>query len=352
MKCNFLLLTLASGIIMASCSGFEQPQPTQRDREVVVNFSLGYATKANSGVDDDAINTAYVFAFDGDRLDGSAQVTSTTGSITVTEGSRRFIAVVNPNSEFSFTNVVSPASINTLVSNLAAEGLADMVMVGESNVTVTSSTTNVPISVVRLVSKISVNSLQFQLTGALAGKTVSNVSVYIKNYPTTMTYSGTPGTSYTSGLFPANQSGFEVYDALGNIVSGSSPVTGHHFFCYERTSATSTTGKSAIRLCVKGDINGQTYYWSIPVNNGSTWTSTAFQSGDNHYGVKRNHSYAYDITITRAGIPDDGSDPDPSDPDDNEDDDLEDDEDLTSESMTFTLTVTDFIPVAEQTVTF
>lgn len=338
--------------MITSCGKMEQQQAGQREKEVVVNFSLGDATKASSGIDDDAINTAYVFAFDGNRLDGSAQVSSSSGSITVTEGTRRFIAVVNPNSEFTFTNITTPASLTSLVSNLSQESLADMVMIGENTVSVTGSTTNVSIAVVRLVSRISVNSLKFELTGALAGKTVSNVAVYLKNYPATMTYAGVPGTSYTSGLYLANRSSFEVHDDLGNIVSGSAAISGHHFFCYERTSASSVTGKNAVRLCVKGDINGQTYYWSIPVNNGSTWSASAFQSGDSHYGVKRNHAYAYDITITRAGVPDDGSDPDPNDPDDNEDDDLEDDEDLTSESLTFTLTVTDFIPVGEQYVTF
>ena len=353
MKRNIMLFVLALGVVMTSCGKMENQQAaTESDSEVVVNFSLGYATKATSGIDDDAINTAYVFAFDGNRLDGSAQVTSSTGSINVTPGSRRFIAVVNPNSEFTFTNVTTPASLMAIVSQLSSEGIADMVMVGENTVTVSGTTSNVAISVTRLVSKISINSLKFQLSGALAGKTVSNVSVYIKNYPTTMTYGGVAGTSYTSGLFSDNQASFEVYDAIGNVTSGSAALGGYHFFCYERPTQNSASGKNCIRLCIKGDINGQTYYWSIPVNNGSTWKTSAFQTGDNHYGVKRNHSYAYDITVTRAGVPDDGQHPNPTDPTDNGDDDLEDDEDVTVKSIVFTLTVNDFIPVAEQTVTF
>ena len=353
MKRNILLFVLALGVLMTSCGKIENQQATtEREGEVVVNFSLGYATKATGGIDDDAINSAYVFAFDGNRLDGSAQVSSSTGTISVTPGSRRFIAVVNPNSEFTFTNVTTPASLMDIVSQLSSEGLADMVMVGENTAAISANSSNVAITVTRLVSKISVNSLKFQLTGALAGKTVSNVSVYIKNYPTTMTYGGVAGTSYTSGLFLANQSSFEVYDAIGTVTSGSAAEGAHHFFCYERPTQSSTGGKGAIRLCIKGDINGQTYYWSIPVNNGSTWKTTAFQTGDSHYGVKRNHSYSYDITVTRAGVPDDGQDPDPTDPDDNGNDNLEDDDDVTTKSIVFTLTVADFIPVAEQTVTF
>lgn len=350
---KIMLFALAAAAVFASCGKMDSEQATGRDGEVEVNFSLGYATRATTGIDDDAVNTAYIFAFDGNRLDGSATVSNaSTGSIVVTPGSRRFIAVVNPNSEFTFTDITSPASITALVSQLSSEGVADMVMIGETTSDITSSSTSVSIQVTRLVSKISVSSLKFQLTGALAGKTVSNVAVYLKNYPTTMTYAGVPGTSYSSGLFSVNRDSFEVYDLLGSMTSGGSAETNHAFFCYERTTATATTGSGAIRLCIKGDINGQTYYWSIPVNNGDSWKSTAFVSGDSHYGVKRNHSYAYDITITRPGVPDDSAAPSPSDVNDYGDDGLEDDSDLTVKDLTFTLTVADFIPVSEQPVTF
>ena len=347
-------MALAAGIMATSCGKMDgQQQSGERDNEVEVNFSLGYATKATTGIDDDAINTAYVFAFDGNRLDGSAYVsTASSGTIKVTPGSRRFIAVINPNSEFTFTSINSPANITSIISQLSSEGLSDMVMVGETTMSVTSSSTNVAIQATRLVSKISLSSLKFQFTGALAGATVSNVAVYLKNYPVTMSYGGNAGNDYTSGLFSANQNNFEVYDLLGTMTSGGAAVTGHTFFCYERPTTTSTSGNGAIRLCIKGDINGQTYYWSIPVNNGNSWKSGAFVTGDSHYGVKRNHSYAYDITITRAGVPDDGSAPNPNDPNDFGDDDLEDDDDMTVKDLNFTLTVADFITVSEQSITF
>lgn len=353
MKRNIMLFALAMGVVMTSCGKIDQEQASEKEKEVVVNFSIGYATKATDGIDDDNIKTAYVFAFDGDRLDGSAFVTSNTGSISVTPGLRHFIAVINPNSAFTFTDITTPASFWVLVSNLKEEGLDEMVMIGENHATISSTTTSVPIPATRLVSKISVSSLKFELTGALEGKTVSNVAMYIKNYPTTMAYNGTSGTSYSSGLYPLNHESFEVYDYLGDVTSGSDVIQNHHFFCYERTTQVSTSGKNAIRLCIKGDINGKTYYWSIPVNNGSTWNTSAFVGVyDKHYGVKRNHSYSYDITITRPGIPDDGSEPDPNDPDDNDDDDLEDDKDITTQNLTFNLTVKDFVVVEGQNVSF
>ena len=158
---------------------------------------------------------------------------------------------------------------------------------------------------------------------------------------------------YTSGLYPANQVEFEVYDYVGSVASGAPAITGHDFFCYHRETATCLTGKNVIRLCIQGTIDGQKYYWSLPVNNGSVWTAAAFPGGTgSHYGVKRNHSYEYDITITRAGVPDDGGDPNPEDPGDNGDDGQEDDEDLTTSDLTFTLNVLPFIEVPEQTITF
>ena len=351
MKRNIMLFALAMGVIMTSCGKIDQEQACEKEKEVVVNFSIGCATKATDGIDDDNIKTAYVFVFDGDRLDGSAFVTSNTGSISVTPGQRHFIAVVNPNSEFTFSDITTTASFWAVVSQLENEALDDMVMIGENHTNITSSTTSVPIPSTRLVSKISVKSLKFDLTGAMEGKTVSNVAMYIKNYPTTIGYNGTPGTDYTSGLYPLNQDKFEVYDFLGSVTSGSDVIQNHHFFCYERTTQSNTSGKNTIRLCIKGDIDGQTYYWSIPVNNGITWDSSAFVGVyDKHYGVKRNHAYSYDITITRPGIPDDGSQPDPNDPDDNDDDDLEDDKDITAQNLTFTLTIKDFVTVEEQTV--
>ena len=111
MKRNLLLLTLAAGVVMSSCGKMETGSSLEREGEVLVNFSLGYATKATGGIDDDAVNTAYVFAFDGNRLDGSAYVTSTTGTIKVTKGLRRFIAVVNPNEEFTYSAATSPSAL-------------------------------------------------------------------------------------------------------------------------------------------------------------------------------------------------------------------------------------------------
>ena len=352
MKRIYFLTTLVLGLALVSCGKMEgQPSP-EADGEVSVNFSLGYGTKATGGIDDDAVNTAYVLAFDGNRLDGSAYVTSSTGTIKVTKGLRRFIAVVNPNEEFVFGAATSPAAVMSVVSQLQSEGLADMVMIGDKSVTIGDNTTSVTIDVVRLVSKISVNSLKFQFTGALAGKSVSEVAMYVKNFPTTQTYAGVPGTSYSSGLFSGKQNSFEVYDLIGTINDGQTDVTPHHFFCYQRPTEVLTTGSGAIRLCVTGKIDGQRYYWSLPVNNGANWTDDAFVSGDEHYGVKRNHSYEYEIIITRAGIPDDGNDPDPTDPDDIGDDDLEDDEDLEVNDLQFILHVVDFIEVEEQTITF
>ena len=344
-------MTLAIGLTAVSCGKMDGEQSTA-DNQVVVNFSLGNATKATGGIDDDAVNTAYVLAFDGNRLDGSAYVTSSTGTIKVTKGLRRFIAVVNPNDEFIFASATSPASVMALVSQLQSEALNDMVMVGENTVTIGENTISVTIDVVRLVSKISVNSLKFQFSGAMAGKSVTEVAMYVKNFPTTETYAGVQGTTYSSGLFSGKQNTFEVYDLIGTINDGQTDVTPHHFFCYQRPTETLTTGSSAIRLCVTGKIDGQRYYWSLPVNNGANWTEDAFVNGDEHYGVKRNHSYEYEIIITRAGIPDDGNDPDPNDPDDIGEDELEDDEDLQTSDLHFILHVVDFIEVEEQTITF
>lgn len=352
MRKKIWLAALALGIVATSCGKMEGQQIGANNEEVVVNFSLGYTTKATDGIDDDAINTAYVLAFDGNRLDGSAYVTTANGSIKVTPGARRFLAIVNPNSEFSFTSVTTPASVMALISQLSSEGLADMVMIGDKTETITENTSVISIPVTRLVSKVSVNSLKFQFSGALAGKSVSNVSLYVKNYPISQSYSGTVGNTYSSGLFQGNQASFEVYDFIGTMTDGSADTRCHQFFCYHRETSAAVSGSGAIRLCVKGDIDGHTYYWSLPVNNGSVWRADAFVAGDSHFGVRRNHSYEYDITITRAGIPDDGNDPDPEDPDDIGDDDLEDDEDLTTSDLNFILTVLDFIEVEEQTVTF
>ena len=352
MKRNLLLLTLAAGVVMSSCGKMETGSSLEREGEVLVNFSLGYATKATGGIDDDAVNTAYVFAFDGNRLDGSAYVTSTTGTIKVTKGLRRFIAVVNPNEEFTYGAATSPAALLSMVSQLSSEALTDMVMVGENNQTITDATTTVLIDVTRLVSRVSVNSLKFQFSGALAGKSVSEVAMYVKNFPTSQTYEGTPGTLYSSGLFTSKQNTFEVYDLIGTIGDGQTDTTPHHFFCYQRPTEVLTSGSGAIRLCVTGKIDGQRYYWSIPVNNGSVWTDDAFVDGDEHFGVKRNHSYEYEIIITRAGIPDDGNHPDPNDPTDIGDDNLEDDQDLEVSDINFILRVVDWVEVEEQTVTF
>jgi hypothetical protein len=50
-------------------------------------------------------------------------------------------------------------------------------------------------------------------------------------------------------------------------------------------------------MVLQGNLDGVTYYYPIPVNQpGYGYTST-----NGHYGVRRNCSYSYGITITRPG---------------------------------------------------
>ena len=214
-------------------------------------------------------------------------------------------------------------------------------MVGSKSATLSSSApTTVNVTVNRLIARVSLNSLKADFAGmTYAGKPITNVSVYLAYLPDSKTFANTDpaGQNIISGATYSETTAITgmIADAVSGSITSSVNTTAHHFYTYERSAVSNLTGQDCVRLVVKGDLDtdnngvGETYYWSIPVNT----EKGGYKAANGHYGVKANYTYAYDVTITRAGAGNDY-------------------QDLEYATMTAAVTIADWTNITTETIQF
>ena len=157
-----------------------------------------------------------------------------------------------------------------------------------------------------LMSKVEVVGLSVKLAGAYAGKRLTNVQAYL--------------TGVNASCQPLRRDGFRPVEILNSgrlrtsdVARLSSPqllyqaprvsremdgeVTYQTFslYCYPNDVREESAGSPFTRLVIQGDIDGQTYYYPIPINR----PGFGFAAG--REGICRNVNYVMDIHITRPG---------------------------------------------------
>lgn len=326
MKKQLFMLAFAGMAILSACN--EETMLNEKEHIAYASVTLSNETNAKSTIttteaQDSTFIYADVFVFNSEgNLDGYKHMTSKSEAIQATAGEKTIYAVVNAHN-LVVNSIQNETQFNNTIALLQDENSENFTLVGSTQATLsTEAPTPVIMAVSRLVAKIELQSLTVNFAGTpLAGKSLSNVEIYLTNVPNQMNFSGTSSGSVNGSTWDADGNltmANIIADDVHNVIAdGSQAPSSHYFFPYQKYSVNELSGSDCIRLIIKagldadGDNISEIYYWSIPINcagKGGKNTESA-----DHYGVKSNYRYIYDVVITRQGISADEEDPENSD---------------------------------------
>jgi hypothetical protein len=138
------------------------------------------------------------------------------------------------------------------------------------------------------------------------GASLQNVKVYIINAAGDKLYhngadQSTPTVLNSKKMVEADVNASAMTgmlkDDIQTNISDAGYNTLHSFYCYENVIDAETDVKRFTKLVIQADLNGKTYYYPISINR----EGFGYESSNGHMGVKRNTSYAVNVTILRPG---------------------------------------------------
>ena len=226
----------------------------------------------------------------------------------VTPGEKDIYLVANSKTN-SWTGVTTRDKFLVQDADLKKERFGYFTM--SKSLKIDPDTVTVPIKVTlqRLVSKIVVNSIRTKFVRTpYEGMTLKNAKLYLTNVigrktymsedpqiPLILNYKGYNADDVAN---PALSSMFS--ENVHTQVGESGYTTRQYFYCYENLLAEETTTDLFTRLVLQADLDGNTYYYPIDINQpGYGWTAPSGQKG-----VKRGTIYTYDIVISGPGSDD------------------------------------------------
>lgn len=314
---NFALAVIAVAATL-SCNKFENTGDFGPSQERCnINVSLAGAvdvlTKA-AGVTTDnekKVNNLQVLVFRGDYLDAYGTASATNVSISCTAGSRTIYAVVNAP---DLSGISSKSAFLSTLVDLSSNSLSSLVMVGSDTVTL-PGTNSVTISVSRMVARVVLKKITRQFTAAaLQNLTFKVDSIYVVNAAGNAPYSlGSAPTKWYNEGGNKNEIPALLVDAPGATIANTDSYTTPHYFYAMPNPATSKT----TRLVIAATLGSAKYYYPIDLP-----------------ALEANKSYEIaGVKIQRA----DSDDPDTP---------------VSSSSVSFTVTVTDWVTnsISEQVV--
>ncbi len=270
-------------------------------------------TETQSQTQDNTINTVDVFIFrnagtsssDNNKLDTYKRFSGNQVSnlqIQTTTGPKIVCVIVNSNMD-SYTGMDDLETFRTMVSTLSKETLGDWVMYGEGPCTMDVSST-LTVTVKRLVSKISINSIKTNFAGtSYEGMSLTDCKLYLINvHGDKILYSGDATSDpvilnktklVADDVSSTAQTGL-IMDNISGTIDDDEYTTEHNFYCYSNVTADM---QSSTKLVLQAKLDGVTYYYPLPVNQ----EEYGYVATNGHYGVQRNTSYSYKMVINRPG---------------------------------------------------
>lgn len=325
MRTNLFRMVLVAlvGILAVSCEKDNTTQPLQESK-LLINIvpESGADTKATGAghgvqAEDNTVQLLELFVFraegaDAGMLDaykaysGNELSSLSNLEIKTTTGKKHIYAVANSHKDDNWKGVKTLADFKAQIASLQLEQAKNFTMVGnvDAQLQVTSSVT---FSISRLVSRIQLASVKTDFAGTpWEGSSLQNVKVYIINAAGDKLYhNGADQPSPTilnakklvdADVNASTMTGMLKDDIQPNI-SDAGYNTLHSFYCYENMIDAETDTKKFTRMIIQADLNGTTYYYPISINR----EGFGYDSSVGHMGVKRNTSYAINVTILRPG---------------------------------------------------
>ena len=157
-----------------------------------------------------------------------------------------------------------------------------------------------------LLSKVEVLGLSVKLKGAYAGRSLDNVQAYLTNV------NGTCQPLRRDGFRPVEivnngrlrDSDLEKLSSpelirraprISRQMGGETTYETFSLYCYPNDVTEESSGSPFTRLVIQGDIDGQTYYYPVPINR------PGFGYSSGKAGICRNVNYVMNIHITGPG---------------------------------------------------
>jgi hypothetical protein len=223
-----------------------------------------------SAEDEAAVNSLQVFVFDSDGdIDAVGQGSGESLSLNVTTGKgKRLWAVANAP---ELTGISREEELRGSISSLTDNSPQNLVMAGNTTADIISDT-EISISLVRLVAKLSVRSItrDFSASG-LAARPLTIKGLYLINAPAEMRLDGDGDVSgwLNCGGFASSGADRMLSDRGLNINLSNSATysTAHSFYCYPNPCTTDSAEEDwcprKTRLVLEAELDGSLCYYSL-----------------------------------------------------------------------------------------
>lgn len=254
------------------------------------------------------IETLDIFTFNDDtlrRLDSYQRIendNSETLEIRSQNGSKHIVICANSHTEKdAWTGINSLDALRSRYTDLRMERREALFMSGEVHAEAGTEEIN-DIRLRPLVSEVVLRSIRNDFSGKeYEGEDIRDAKVYLTNVnarcvilsdgetrPTHIINAGGLDDEETSGMADPEMLVRDIEVPIGPQTIN----TDISLLCYPSSSPEEGPGTPFTRLVIEGSIEGDTYWWPIPVNRGE---------GCPEPGIHRNRSYIYDVVITGKG---------------------------------------------------
>ena len=230
MKTTFLFSAALAALTLLSC---ERENTCAENEPVELNVTiLGTTpTRATSVkyANESKVGNLQVYVFNDGKLEDYQDAgQAMTAQLTATSGLRTIWALVNAP---TLKDLKTESELKATVSRLAENGTEAFVMVGSTSQELKDKIT-VPITVKRLVSRVSIKKISTDFEYALASETLSIDGIYLINVAGDNTYAadGTPGTWVNQLKHKDSEYDALLYDKVSATVSNQKAYEKEHVF--------------------------------------------------------------------------------------------------------------------------
>lgn len=270
MKTHFLFSAALAAMTLLSC---ERESIYTESKPVEVNVTIrGTAPTRATSVsysNESKVGNLQVFVFNDGKLENYQNAGETmTAQLTATSGQRTIWALVNAP---TLDKVTTENELKTTVSKLSDNKTDAFVMVGSTSKELKDQLT-IPITVKRLVSRVSVKKISTDFQLALASDSISIDGIYLINVAGDNTYAadGTPGTwvnrlKHEDGSYDAL-----LYDKVSAVVENKKAYEKEHvFYPYpnltDKVTYEDTWEPRHTMLVIEVTFQGKKGYYPVPL---------------------------------------------------------------------------------------
>ena len=303
-----LIIVLMSALAPVLCPGCSGPEPAFADAGVPGRSSTKIHLTA-AGVGTSGIRSLDLFFFNDDpmqRLDAYQRLegTGTAAAVGACRSGRKILVVLvnSPSDRYRWADVNSLGGLAEKYIDLQEEDAAYPFMSGLQHFEAGSVRT-ISLDVAPRTARIELHSLRCDFRGrSYEGAPLEEIKVYLTNVSASccvLADSARAPFSFvnTGRLTDGDLAGFRSPGLISAVLPypvGSTAVYPDiSLRCYPHQEAESGPGCPFTRLVIEGKVQGETCYYPIEINRGST----AF----NPPGIAADRTYRFDLTLTRKG---------------------------------------------------